>query len=92
MAEWLAFLKKYDGSEGRWKSMMRPMDSEDDYISAEKQFQNQKQHEQLMRQEVTGAVPEGRTAATATPLTCAQVQHILDRDVGRGKSTALCVY
>jgi hypothetical protein len=45
LEEWAAFLKKYDGFEGRWKSMMRPMDPEEDYISAEKQFRNQKQYE-----------------------------------------------
>merc|ERR1719271_472726 len=52
LKEWAAFRKKYDGSEGRWKSMMRPMDPEDDYISAEKQFQKQKEHEKQRRQEV----------------------------------------
>jgi len=46
LAEWAAFLKKYDGLEGRWESKMRPMDPEESYISAEKQFQNQKQYEQ----------------------------------------------
>mmetsp|Transcript_79392 Transcript_79392/g.149866 ORF Transcript_79392/g.149866 Transcript_79392/m.149866 type:complete len:785 (+) Transcript_79392:62-2416(+) len=45
LAEWAAFRKKYDGVEGRWKSTMREMDSGEDYISAEKQFQLQKQYE-----------------------------------------------
>jgi len=42
LAEWAAFLKKHNGSQGGWKSVMRPMDPEEDYISAEKQFQLQK--------------------------------------------------
>merc|ERR1711972_602683 len=50
LEEWSAFLKKYDGFEGRWKSVMRPMDPEEEYISAEKQFQNQKQYENEKRQ------------------------------------------
>jgi hypothetical protein len=45
LAEWAAFRSKYDGVEGRWKSTMREMDPEEDYLSAEKQFQNQKQYE-----------------------------------------------
>jgi hypothetical protein len=45
LAEWAAFLRKHDGFQGGWKSMMRPMDPEDDYISAEKQFQQQKEYE-----------------------------------------------
>jgi len=45
LLEWAAFLKKHDGSDGEWKNMMRQMDPEDDYISAEKQFENQKQDE-----------------------------------------------
>jgi hypothetical protein len=45
LAEWAAFLRKHDGFQGGWKSMMRPMDPEDDYISAEKQFQKQKEYE-----------------------------------------------
>lgn len=49
LEEWAAFLKKYDGFEGRWKSVMRPMDPEEEYISAEKQFQNQKDYEHRMR-------------------------------------------
>ena len=49
LQEWAAFLKKYDGFEGTWKSSMRPMDQEDDYVSAEKQFQNQKHYENEMR-------------------------------------------
>jgi hypothetical protein len=49
LKEWAAFLQKYDGSEGKWKSMMRPMDPEEEYISAEKQFQNQKQYEEQLR-------------------------------------------
>merc|ERR1719456_573467 len=45
LEEWAAFLRKYDGTEGRWKSTMREMDPEEEYISAEKQFQNQKRYE-----------------------------------------------
>jgi hypothetical protein len=44
LEEWAAFLKKHDGCEGSWKSMMRPMDPEEDYLSAEKQFQKQKEY------------------------------------------------
>lgn len=47
--EWAAFLKKHDGLDGRWKSTMRPMDSEEDYISAEQQFENQKIYESQMQ-------------------------------------------
>eukprot|EP00441_Pelagodinium_beii_P017595 CAMPEP_0197669776 /NCGR_PEP_ID=MMETSP1338-20131121/72925_1 /TAXON_ID=43686 ORGANISM="Pelagodinium beii, Strain RCC1491" /NCGR_SAMPLE_ID=MMETSP1338 /ASSEMBLY_ACC=CAM_ASM_000754 /LENGTH=686 /DNA_ID=CAMNT_0043249413 /DNA_START=143 /DNA_END=2203 /DNA_ORIENTATION=- len=49
LAEWAAFLKKYDGVEGSWKSQMRPMDLEEEYISAEQQFENQKRYEQQMQ-------------------------------------------
>jgi len=58
LAEWAAFLKKYDGLEGRWKSTMRPMDPEGDYISAEKQFQNQKLCENQKKQEVARTLLE----------------------------------
>merc|ERR1712072_1048343 len=53
LKEWAAFLEKYDGSEGKWKSMMRPMDSEEEYISAEKQFEIQKQHEHQRKHELS---------------------------------------
>jgi len=59
LEEWAAFLNKHDGSEGRWKSMMRPMDPEDDYISAEKQFQKQKEHEKQRRREISRILLEG---------------------------------
>merc|ERR1711937_309548 len=45
LQEWAAFRKKYNGFEGSWKSTMREMDPEEYYISAEKQFENQKQHD-----------------------------------------------
>merc|ERR1711972_840299 len=45
LKEWAAFLKKYDGFEGRWKSTMRVMDPEEYYISAEEQFANQTRYE-----------------------------------------------
>jgi len=45
LEEWAAFLKKHNGSEGSWKSTMRQMDPEEDYISAEKQFQKQKEYD-----------------------------------------------
>jgi hypothetical protein len=63
LEEWAAFLNKHDGLEGRWKSTMRPMDPEDDYMSAEKQFQNQKQYEKQSRQGVSRTVLEGRAPA-----------------------------
>merc|ERR1719316_2271089 len=59
LAEWAAFLNKHDGFEGGWKSMMRPMDPEDDYISAEKQFQKQKEHEKQRRQAMARILLEG---------------------------------
>jgi len=59
LIEWAAFLKKHDGCEGRWKSMMRPMDPEDDYISADKQFQNQEQYVKQLRREVSRSLREG---------------------------------
>jgi hypothetical protein len=49
LKEWAAFLKKYDGFDGMWKSTMRPMDSEEDYISAEAQFRTQEAYESQMR-------------------------------------------
>jgi len=49
LEEWAAFLRKYDGMEGRWRSVMRAMDAEENYISAQKQFQIQRQHEKQMR-------------------------------------------
>eukprot|EP00746_Dinoflagellata_sp_MGD_P091067 gnl/MRDRNA2_/MRDRNA2_36047_c0_seq1.p1 gnl/MRDRNA2_/MRDRNA2_36047_c0~~gnl/MRDRNA2_/MRDRNA2_36047_c0_seq1.p1 ORF type:complete len:773 (+),score=116.44 gnl/MRDRNA2_/MRDRNA2_36047_c0_seq1:72-2390(+) len=52
LKEWAAFRKKYDGSAGRWKSTMRDMDPEEDYISAEEQFQRQKLHENEISQSV----------------------------------------
>jgi hypothetical protein len=60
LAEWKAFLNKYDGLEGRWKSMMRPMDSEEEYISAEKQFRLQKEYERHMAQDTDSASLEIR--------------------------------
>jgi len=48
LEEWAAFLKKHDGLEGKWKSTMRAMDPEEDYISAQKQFQHQKEVENQM--------------------------------------------
>jgi hypothetical protein len=45
LAEWAAFLRKHDGLRGQWKSTMRQMDAEDEYISAERQFQMQSQYE-----------------------------------------------
>merc|ERR1712196_36778 len=50
LEEWAAFRKKYDGHQGRWKSTMREMDPEEAYISAEKQFQNQKKFENQISQ------------------------------------------
>jgi len=63
LEEWAAFRKKYDGLEGRWQSTMRKMDPEQDYISAEKQFQNQKQYEHQTSQlvklyDIVGYEPE----------------------------------
>lgn len=58
LEEWAAFLKKYDGLEGNWKSMMRPMDPEGDYISAAQQFQNQKQYEDQSEKEVANVPME----------------------------------
>jgi len=60
LEEWAAFLKKYDGLEGKWKSMMRPMDPEEDYISAEKQFQIQKQHEHHKSQQAAKTLLDRR--------------------------------
>jgi len=45
LEEWRAFLQKYDGVKEGWKSTMRPMDPQNDYISAEQQFQNQERYE-----------------------------------------------
>merc|ERR1712159_487825 len=59
LEEWAAFLRKYDGLEGKWKSMMRPMDPAEDYISAEKQFRNQKEQEPRRTQEVADRLTEG---------------------------------
>merc|ERR1719356_1637791 len=63
LEEWAAFLKKYDGFEGSWKSMMRPMDPEEDYISAERQFKNQQQYEKKGSQEVANAFLQGKIEA-----------------------------
>jgi len=60
LEEWAAFLKKYDGSEGRWKSMMRSMDPEHDYISAEAQFKKQEEYDNQRRQEVVMEVPQNQ--------------------------------
>jgi len=70
LVEWAAFLTKHDGVEGSWKSMMRQMDPEEDYISAEKQFQMQKQYEQTRRQEVTRIFLQRRMAAETKLLSC----------------------
>jgi hypothetical protein len=62
LEEWAAFLKKYDGLEGRWKSTMRPMDPEEEYISADKQFRIQKEYENQKSQKteaVAGTLLEG---------------------------------
>jgi hypothetical protein len=61
LVEWKAFLNKYDGLEGRWKSMMRPMDSEEEYISAEKQFRLQQEREKQMTQDIASEHSEIRT-------------------------------
>merc|ERR1712187_384113 len=76
LEEWAAFLKRYDGLGGKWKSTMRPMDPEEDYISAEKQFQNQKQYENQTRQEVAKTLLESRLEAEAKSLNSGHVQPI----------------
>jgi hypothetical protein len=84
LAEWAAFLQKYDGCEGKWKSMMRPMDSDEDYISAEKQFQNQR------GQEVAKTLLEGRRETETKSLSCRHVEHMSGR--GRASLAAHCFY
>jgi len=76
LEEWAVFLKKHDGVEGRWKSTMRPMDAEDEYISAEKQFQIQKQHEIKEDKKALALSWQVECRVEAKLLSCEHMQHI----------------
>merc|ERR1712150_215137 len=67
LREWIAFLKKYDGCDGQWKSLMRPMDAEEDYISAEKQFQIQKDYQTTGGEKSLSPLLRGHGSLSAQP-------------------------
>jgi len=82
LAEWAAFLKKHNGSQGGWKSMMRPMDPEEDYISAEKQFQLQKEIGNQMQ--INASQPQG-VNCTRTRISAEALDAFVAKRAGESK-------